>query len=180
MLITYRDALEEYGSRYYLRKAVSEKKLKHVSRGFYSTSDTHDSLMMIVMKYPEGIVTGLTAYFMHGLTDTIPDVIDLATKRSGSKFRDSNIKQHFVPADWLNVGKETIVVEGVELPIYNQERMLLELARNRNKMPYDIYKEIVASYRKRADTLDIYKLQDYAEVMPKGAKHLERIMKEVF
>jgi hypothetical protein len=180
MFLTYSDALRKYGSRYQLRKAVSENKLKHVSHGYYSTTGDHDSLSLIARKYPDAIVTGLTAFYIHGLTDVIPDVIDVASKRRGTKISDSRIKQHFVPEDWLDTGKSTIVHDGVELTIYDQERMLLELIRSRNKLPYDIYKEIVASYRRRADDLDLYKLQDYAEVMPRGARHLDIVMKEVF
>ena len=180
MLLSYGDALKEYGSRYRLRKAVSENKLRRVGRGFYSADGGYDSLALIMKKYPNAIVTGLTAYYVHGLTDVIPDVIDLATKRGGTKIGDSQVRQHFIPAEWLEVGKSAIAKDGVELTAFDQERMLLELARNRNKLPYDVYKEIVASYRRRADSLGIYKLQDYAEAMPRGNKYLDIVMKEVF
>lgn len=52
--------------------------------------------------------------------------------------------------------------------------------RSRNKLPYDLYREAVASFRRRSERLDIYRLQDYAEAIPHGEAHLERAMEEVF
>lgn len=53
-------------------------------------------------------------------------------------------------------------------------------ARANNKLPYDLYREAVASFRRRSERLDIYRLQDYAEAIPHGEAHLERAMEEVF
>ena len=64
--------------------------------------------------------------------------------------------------------------------LYDPERMLLELMRSRNKLPFDLYREAVASFRRRSERLDIYRLQDYAEAIPHGEAHLERAMEEVF
>lgn len=180
MLLTYKEALDELGSRHHVRKAVSLGQLRHVGRGMYSTDEQEDSLAVIARKYPNGILTGQTALYVHGLIDSPPEKIDLATKRGGTKIADQAVRQHFVPAEWLEVGKSRIEVDGVTLPAYNEERMLLELMRSRNKLPYDLYREAVASFRNRADKLDIYKLQDYAERIPHGESRLNRAMEEVF
>lgn len=108
-----------------------------------------------------------------------PDRIDLATKRGGTKIRDAAVRQHFIPEGWLGVGRSTVSVDGTELAAYDPERMLLELMRSRNKLPYDLYREAVASFRRRSERLDIYRLQDYAEAIPHGEAHLERAMEEV-
>ena len=109
-----------------------------------------------------------------------PDRIDLATKRGGTKIRDAAVRQHFIPEGRLGVGRSTVSVDGTELAAYDPERMLLELMRSRNKLPYDLYREAVASFRRRSERLDIYRLQDYAEAIPHGEAHLERAMEEVF
>ena len=92
-----------------------------------------------------------------------PDRIDLATRRGGTKIRDGAVHQHFIPEGWLGVGRSTVLLDGTELAAYDPERMLLELMRSRNKLPYDLYREAVASFRRRSERLDIYRLQDYAE-----------------
>ena len=161
MVITYREALAELGSRYRVRKAVSEGTLHPVGRGMYSTNRDEDALAVIAKRYPGGILTGQTALYAHGLVTAPPDRIDLATKRGGTKIRDAAVRQHFIPEGWLGVGRSTVSVDGT-------------------KLPYDLYREAVASFRRRSERLDIYRLQDYAEAIPHGEAHLERAMEEVF
>lgn len=179
MLLTYQEALIEFGSRHRMRKAASEGGLYPVRRGLYSTSREEDALSVIEKRYPDAILTGQTALYAHGLVTAPPDRIDLATKRGGTKIRDATVRQHFIPKEWLDIGKSTVLMDGIELAAYNPERMLLELMRSRNKLPYDLYREAVASFRKRSERLDIYKLQDYAEAIPRGEAHLERAVEEV-
>lgn len=97
MVITYREALAELGSRYRVRKAVSEGTLHPVGRGMYSTNRDEDALAVIAKRYPGGILTGQTALYAHGLVTAPPDRIDLATKRGGTKIRDAAVRQHFIP-----------------------------------------------------------------------------------
>lgn len=92
MVITYREALAELGSRYRVRKAVSEGTLHSVGRGMYSTNRDEDALAVIAKRYPGGILTGQTALYAHGLVTAPPDRIDLATKRGGTKIRDAAVR----------------------------------------------------------------------------------------
>ena len=180
MISTYQEALKKFGSRYHIRKALAEERLFRISRNQYSNSESYDSLYAIIKRYPSAIVTGLTAFYIHGLTDVTPQRIDLATKRAGTKIASSQVTQHFIPEEWLELGKTTIIYDGTTVPIYDLERMLLELMRNRNKSPYDVFREIIAAYRTRAESIDIYRLEDYARIMPRGKALLSLIMKEVF
>lgn len=66
-------------------------------------------------------------------------------------------------------------MDGTELAAYNLERM-----RSRNKLPYDLYREATVSFRRRSERLDIYRLQDYTEAIPRGEAYLECVMEEVF
>ncbi len=72
------------------------------------------------------------------------------------------------------------VFNGVEVKIFDLERMLLELMRPRTKLPYDTYRKAVISFRKYADTLDIYKLVEYASSIPRGQSFLRRALENVF
>ena len=67
-----------------------------------------------------------------------------------------------------------------EFKIYDRERMLIELLRYKNKLPYDYYKEIIISYRNLIYTLDIERIQEYASIFPKNKKIRELLDAEVF
>lgn len=46
--------------------------------------------------------------------------------------------------------------------------MLVELLRNKNKLPFDYYKEIILNYRKIINTIDIALVMDYIYALPKA------------
>ena len=58
-----------------------------------------------------------------------------------------------------NLGKTQIDYEGIIINIYDKERMLIDLARNKNKIGYDLYKEIISNYRKLVNSLDTQKIE---------------------
>ena len=58
--------------------------------------------------------------------------------------------------------------------------MLIELARSKNQMGYDMYKEIITNYRKIADDLNMEKLENYLTYFPYRDKLFEIIQDEVF
>lgn len=64
--------------------------------------------------------------------------------------------------------------------IFDKERLLIETARNKTKLPYDLYKEVIESYRRIKDTLYPAKLTDYLESFPKKDSLLRAIESEVF
>lgn len=180
MLLTYQETLVEFGSRHHVRKALTDGRIHLVTRGIYSTDPEEDSLAIVMKLYPNAIVTGQTALYFHGLITAAPERIDLATKRRGTKISNYSVRQHFVPESWLAIGVTKIAIDGIHVTVYDRERMLLELMRSRKKIPYDLYREAVASFRLISDRLDIYKLQDYAAAMPRGESYLSRAIQEVF
>ena len=180
MLLTYQEAADKKGGRNGLNKALESGELHRIARNLYANTDNISSLASISKLYPNAIITGLTALYLHGLTDVPPEKIDLVTKRGGTKISKPQIRQTYIPDDWINIGASYIHQDGIKIRAYDLERMLLELMRSRNKIPRDLYKEAVNSYRRRADELNIYKLEDYANRIPRGHAYLNRALEEVF
>ena len=167
-------------STYQLNKAIENKELFKVDNGLYSDVEFVNPLEIILKKYPNAIFTSDSAYYYYDLTDVIPDYFYLATKRSDSRINDKNIKQIFIPNDLFEFGKTQIEVESVKINIYDKERMLVELIRKKNLIPFDYYKEIITNYRKKTDTLDIYKTQEYISYYKNESSLYDTLMREVF
>jgi predicted transcriptional regulator of viral defense system len=108
-----------------------------------------------------------TAFYHYGLTDTIPEKYYLATER-GAKISDNRVVLKFENSDILFLGAVQESVNGATVSMYNRERMLLELIRNKSNLPFDYYKEIILNYRKIVDELDMQFVQDYLPQMPKA------------
>lgn len=180
MLKNYVQCLAEYGSAYQIKKAVNDGKLYQLERGIYCDEPKASVLELITFKYPNAIITMDTAFYYHGLTDVIPDLYFIATPKNAWVHNDKRIKQIFVPNDLLQTGVMLMNRQNIQFQIYNKERMLIELLRNKNKLPYDYYKEIIGNYRNHLHEMDIQKIQDYAEKFPKNNMIEETLAAEVF
>ena len=180
MIVTYKECIDMYGSNYQLAKAIEDKNLFRVEAGIYSTDAIYSDLEVIVKKYPNSILTSYSAFYYHGLTDWIPDKYHLATKSKAAKLLDERVVQIYVRDDLLNVGVINENIHGVVVKMYDKERMLIEVLRNKNVMPYDIYKEIIGNYRIIIDTLEIWRIQEYVELFPKSKMIRKALEEEVF
>jgi hypothetical protein len=180
MLFSYKECIEKFGSKYMLKKALERGEIFQQDKGVYSDKKYVPTLEVITWKYPKAIYTMNSAFYYYGLTDVIPEKYYLMTKRGAAKIADKRVVQIFENNDVLEMGVTHIEREGCEIPIYSKERMLVELMRNKNKMPFDYYKEILINYRRIIDTLDIPEIQDYVYVMPKSGMIMEAIQMEVF
>ena len=180
MVMTYKEAINKYGSPYMLSKAVDSGALYKLEEGFYSTNKYEPELDVIMKKYPKAILTGEYAYYLHGLTDVIPEKYDLATPYKSAKLRDSRIRQIYMRDDLLDLGVEEKETDSGLARVYDKERMLIELLRNKNTMPYDLYKEVLLNYREIIGDLQIWRIQEYAERFPKSKMIKKALGEEVF
>ena len=180
MLLTYSECIQEYGSKYNLNKKIKNEELYQLEKGIYSDKKYVPEIQIISKKYPEAIFTLNSAFYYHQLTDTIPDKYYLATSRGASKIVDSRVVQIFDNSNGLKLGVEHIEYNGTSIYMYNKERMLIELLRNKNKLPFDYYKEILNNYRNIIDSLDIQLIQDLAIESPKSRMIMEALQLEVF
>ena len=137
------ECLEEYGSDYKIQQKVKAGELFKVGRGLYSEVEYIPQLAVLAYRHPSAVVTMRNAFYMHGLTDVIPDEYDLATERDAAKIKDTRVKQYFIPSELFTQGIVNTDYKGYHIRIYSKERMLIELLRYKTKLPYDYYKEIL-------------------------------------
>ena len=163
MILTFAQCIEMFGSKYLIKKAITEGRLFRIAKGFYSESKDVSQASLISAKYPKSVFTMNTAFYHYGLTDTIPEKYYLATKNS-----DIRIVLKFENSDILFLGAVQEKANGATVTMYNKERMLLELIRNKSNLPFDYYKEVILNYRKVVDELDMQLVQDYLPQMPKA------------
>ena len=163
MLLTYSQCRNKFGTDYKIKNLLKSEKLFKVQEGIYSTSNYSSTQEFISIKYPDAILTMDSAFYSHGLTDVIPDIYHLATRREATRIKDERIKQYFMKDSIFELGKTEIEFQGEKIKVYNQERMLIELIRNKSKIPLDYYKEIIGNYRSRVNEMDFGKISEYAE-----------------
>lgn len=173
------ECLAEYGSNYMIQQRIDAGKLFRVDKSVYAEQKDVPELAVLAFRYPNAVVTMHSAFYMHGLTDVIPDEYDFATDRNAAKIRDRRVKQYYSPSDFFGQGVETRDYRGFQIRVYSKERMLIELLRYKSKLPFDYYKEVLQNYRRIMPQLDIQKIQDYAYAAPKSRRIMESLQMEV-
>ena len=169
MVYTYKELLLNYKSAYQIEKAVKDGKIYKIEKGIYSDIPNVHFLAVIMKKYSNAVITSLSAYYYHNLTDVIPDKIYLATDRNNRMIYSNRIKQIRMKDELYNLGKTQIDYDGIKINIYDKERMLIDLA-----------KEIISNYRRLASSLDTQKIEEYLQYFVNGDKIFEIIQDEVF
>ena len=180
MLYSYKECKQRYHTDYALRNALSSGELIKISRGVYSDNGKEHDLSVIGKTYPYAVFTMNSAFYYHGLTDTIPKKYYLITDKDSTKIKDSRIVQFFDNSDSLGLGTEQKEYNGSSIRIFSRERMLVELVRHKKKLPFDYYKEVIGNYRKLLYQLDIQAIEEYAEKLPKTKLVMETLRMEVF
>ena len=179
MIYSYNE-LKQTKNQRQIKKMLENEEIFKIEKGFYSNEKFYNHLELFVKKYPNAIFTSESAFFFWGLTDYIPKKEFIATERKAKPIKDDSVMQIFSTEEYFEIGKTTKTHNNVVVNIYDKERMLIELARNKNTMPYDYYKEIIANYRSLADELDMSKLARYLKKFKNGDNIFETIHREVF
>ena len=179
MMYSYSECINKYGSDYQIKREIKKGDLFQIDKGIYSDKKYCSEKDVIAAKYPDAVYTGESAFYYHGLSDVIPDIHILATKRSGTRIHDKAVHQVYIKDDIFDMGITSMDSDGTTIRIYNPERMLIELIRFRNRIPFDYYKEVIGNYRSRIDSLDFMKIEEYAAGIKGGSKIMDAIQMEV-
>jgi predicted transcriptional regulator of viral defense system len=165
-LILTKELKEEKIPREYLSIFLEEDKLERIKRGGYTTPDTfNDEMYVIQQKNTRLIYSHETALYLHDLSDRDPLEYTVTAPHGyhNPYLKDENIKVHTVKKELhlLGVmGKETIY--GRKIKVYNRERTICDILRDRNNMAISMVNESIRKYLMGKDK-DLHLLLDYGD-----------------
>lgn len=180
MILLYKELIKQHKNDYEIKKLIKTGKIIKIEKGIYSDNNNVNYLEVLTKKYPNAIFTLDSAFYYHNLTDVIPEKECLALRRNSTKISDDRVKVIYYQDKFFEMGKSILRVNGVEISIYDKERMLVELIRNRKTLGFDYYKEIIGNYREIKDSLNTKKIAEYISKFAIEDHLYDVIMKEVF
>lgn len=179
MVYLTKELLNNGETEYSIRKKVSKGELFSIGRGVYSDEpQPYVDESYLCSKYPNAIITGLSAFYIYDLTDYIPDKYHLATRQHSFPINNNEVIQSYQNPSFFEIGKVSLKHNDGFINIYNLERLLIELTRLKEKYPSDIYYEVLNSFRRNKDKIDFYKINEYSKYFKNGNNILQKI-KEV-
>lgn len=152
--------------REYIRQLVDKGILKRIDRGVYILKDCiDDKLYRLQSKYPSIIFSHFTSIGIHNSKSN--KIINYeATVPSGynsQNIEEYGVKVHHVKKELYEIGICIAKTEcGRDIKIYDIERTICDILRNRNKIDITEINNILKYYAKRNDK-DIDKLKIYAK-----------------
>lgn len=177
VLYTYIELKKKGLSAYQIEKEVKSGALYKIDKGLYSDKQENDELEIISKLYDDAVLTLDSAFHYYGLLSKKPAFYYLATTQKARKIQRDNVKQIFMTTRLHKVGACYIKYHGMTIFIYDLERMLIELVRNKIAIPYDTYHEVLENYKRLLKLLNRAKIEQYLTYF-RDPKIKERLKKE--
>ena len=149
---------------------------EQISHGVYVTKNTWtDAMYLVHLRCKQAVFSHETSLFLYDLTDREPMEYEITVKTgyNPSKLRGDGIKVYTVKKELH--GEGIIMMQtpfGRFVPVYNMERTICDIIRNRNNMEIQTFQGALKQYAKRKDK-NLRLLMQYAAKF-----HVDKILKQ--
>jgi predicted transcriptional regulator of viral defense system len=154
-LILSSQADEHSIPRNYLSLLIRKNRLVRIARGVYLARDARDDEMFrLQARYGKGIFSHRSALHLHGLMPHSPNWLTMTFPNfyHADSLREEEVEVYYVDKNTHQLGMiEMSTTYGRPVRVYDPERTICDLIRNRNRMQAGILTEALHLYVKRKD-----------------------------
>lgn len=163
-----KDVIKAGIRREYLKKYLDRGSLIRESRGIYSFADSmSDEFALLQSRCKKGIFSYGTALYFHGLSDRFPQMISMTVPKNYNVFYLKeellHVEFHRIKPSLWDIGIiEINSPQGGKIKIYNKERCICDIIRNRKRTDPQIFAQALKGYFASKDR-DNIQLIEYAK-----------------
>ncbi len=146
---------------------IKKEKLIKIANGLYALPNEEiDEYMYFMHRIPQGIFSHDTALYLNGLSTRMPLVYTMTVKSgynvSRIKERGQSINFKYISEELIGLGKIQLKNPyGRKVYVYNKERSILDIIRDKNNIDTQIFNESLNLYFKSSEK-NILRLSEYA------------------
>lgn len=147
--------IEEAGiSRTVIKRYVDSGLLERIRKGIYAPADSDIDEFALLQVHCSSLVFSYgTALYIWGLTDRIPHTFDISVPHGENISRllrdNQKIKAHYVMKEFYDLGiTETQSPQGGLIRLYDKERCLCDLIKDKNQIEKQLYVQAIKDYFK--------------------------------
>lgn len=150
--------------RQYIKTLLEENYIERIEKGVYAKKGKIlNDFFLIQQRYKTGIFSHNTALYFYNLTDRTPLRYDL-TFKSSVRVNEELISSHYIDNSKYDIGIIKMELsDKTSIYIYELERTIIDILRDRNKIDLQIFNQALNGYVKRKDK-NLIKLSKYARV----------------
>lgn len=153
-------------SRQAIYNFIKKKHMEKVGPGIYiMPNDFEDEVYTLSLRCPKGVISHDDALYYYGLIDREPFIhtLTIYTGYKPTILSNSGYKIYTVKKELLELGKTMVKNQfGHEIPMYDLERTICDLVRNRNNYEAQDFTTAIKTYSRRNDK-DLNRLMLYAK-----------------
>lgn len=167
--ITGKELTEKGISSIYLTRYAKENNLKKVARGVYAVEEwIIDPYFVFQYTYPKFIYSFNSAIYLHELGDILPNYLEVTgpiNYRPYPKKKEGIFTHTDTVSESYNLGIiEVNTPLGNRVKVYDKEKTICDLIRNKEKVELEVYVKALNIYAKSKNK-DVNKLMRYAKIM---------------
>ena len=141
-------------SRPMLKKYMDAGQLERVRKGLYTLRDgLADEYSLLQTQCSKAVYSYGTALFLWGMSDRTPHLIDITVPHGTnlSRLRRDNpgLRCHYVQREFYELGiAETVSPQGGSVRLYDKERCICDLIRDKDQMELQLFTQAIKDYFK--------------------------------
>ncbi len=166
--VTTKEVVKNGINKTFLTNMVKNGTLVRISRGYYGLPNyIEDEYYKIVSKSKNARFSMATALYLHNLSDRTPLVynVTLPFGYSGVLQKEKKLILNFVKRELLDLGViEMTSPFGMKIKVYDIERTICDIIKNKNKIDAEIFSKALKDYAKSRNK-NLSKLTKYARAM---------------
>lgn len=165
--ITPQEAMEAGVSKFKFYRYIDNHEFEQIAHGIYAPKDEWlDPLFLLHKRCPAAVFSHDEAFYHYGLSDREPILHTLTVYTGYNTHRlkaSGDCKIYTVKKEWLPIGKTIVkTVFGHDIPMYDPERTICDLIRNRNSMEIQEFNTVLKTYLSKPEK-NLNRLMTYAE-----------------
>ena len=151
-----------------IKKLLENGEIIRIKRGFYELSDSiYPEEVVIARLFPNSVIFLESALMNYDYTDRIPVAWQIAVDRDSEKTQYQidypQINVFYMEPKLLEVGVDIIQIEGVDVKIFNRDRIICDVLRYENKLEREVFSNAIQRYVKDPK-INIRRLIEYSEI----------------
>ena len=161
---------------WFLYDFVRKNKLIKIAPGYYANESYFaDDYYILQKRYPKYVFSGMSALYIHHLTDKIPMEVEVTSPQGyhPSRKKIHGLSIHRISnKEIYNLGiTEVTTFFGNKVRVYDEERTICDLIKNRDKYDGETFIKAIKFYIRK--TNNEIKLRKYAKIMGISKKVFE-------
>ncbi len=166
-------------SSVYISNLLKRKQISKIASGVYVYHFAdEDEMYFFQLRHPRAIYSFSSALWLHGLTEEIPEFLEITLPKgyNPSRLAKQKVMTHFSSENFYPIGQKKLQNEfGNSVIAYDAERTLCDITRNRKSTDSEVFGKAFKMYQMKPDR-DFQKLREYAKIfhiLPEIEKILE-------